>query len=111
MPIDKCANPFTELATTTLPSHMALMRQAMNSARPMSEFCTPGVGIATNLSALGHSVDFSGCYVLLHDGRPLYVGIWRGVTGRLTERTRRVNGSRLIHSGHPGWMTRAVSFV
>jgi len=85
MPIDDCAGSFAELAATILPAHMALMRRAMTGARPMSGFCTPGVGHKTILSSLGRSADFSGCYVLLHEGRPLYVGISRGVIGRLRQ--------------------------
>ena len=39
----------------------------------------------TILAGLGRSRDFSGCYVLVHDGKPFYVGISRGVISRLRQ--------------------------
>ncbi len=87
MPIDGCMSTFMEMAMTVLPKYMEAIRVAMRNPHPMTEFCKPGVGVKTiakNLSIVGG--DFSGCYVLLHhDGKPLYVGISRGVIGRLRQ--------------------------
>jgi hypothetical protein len=41
--------------------------------------------VKTILARLGRSHDLSGCYVLLHEGKPFYVGISRGVVGRLRQ--------------------------
>jgi hypothetical protein len=64
---------------------MTAMRAAMARAHPLSGFCTPGIGVKSILATLGRSRDFSGCYVLLRDGKPFYVGISRGVIGRLRQ--------------------------
>jgi hypothetical protein len=37
------------------------------------------------LGRLGRDRDFSGCYVLMRDRKPFYVGISRGVVGRLRQ--------------------------
>ena len=51
----------------------------------MSSFCMPGVGVKTILSRLRRSNDFFGCYVLLREGKPFYVGISRTVDQRLRQ--------------------------
>jgi hypothetical protein len=58
MPIDSCTSSFAELAATVLPSYMATMQSALESAHALSEFCTQGVGIKTILMRLGRSRDF-----------------------------------------------------
>jgi hypothetical protein len=85
MPIDECTSTFAELATTVLPKYMGAMHEALKGQHPLSGFCTPGVGVKTIVTGLGRSRDFSGCYVLLRDGKPFYVGISRGVIGRLRQ--------------------------
>ena len=70
MPIDARTSTFAELATTVLPRHMASMRVAMATTQKLTEFCRPGVGVKTILKQLGRTRDFSGCYVLLRDGKP-----------------------------------------
>src|ERR1700674_3468875 len=81
--IDACTSTFPELADLILPGYMAQMRKAMAEPRSLAEFC--GVGIKTMLGRLERDRDFSGCYVLLRDGEPFYVGISRGVVGRLRQ--------------------------
>ena len=83
MPIDLCEHTFNELAATVLPKHMDTLRSAFDSPLPMSLFCQPGVGVRSILSILKRSEDFSGCYVLLEDEKPFYVGISRTVVHRL----------------------------
>jgi len=85
MPIDECTSTFEELATTVLPKYMAAMQDALQRPHALSGFCTAGVGVKTILAGLGRSRDFSGCYVLVRDGTPFYVGISRGVIGRLRQ--------------------------
>lgn len=83
--IDACTSTFTELAEVALPRYMARLREAMAKPRSLAEFCSAGVGIKTMLKRLERGHDFSGCYVLLRDRKPFYVGISRGVVGRLQQ--------------------------
>jgi hypothetical protein len=85
LPIDECASTFTELGATVLPKYMQELRLAIQNSRSLSEFCTPGVGVRTIVKHLGHRDDFSGCYVLLKDGKAFYVGISQGVVARLRQ--------------------------
>jgi hypothetical protein len=64
---------------------MDQLRNAMEEPRGLAEFCSAGVGIKTMLKRLGRDRDFSGCYVLMRDRQPFYVGISRGVVGRLRQ--------------------------
>ena len=88
MPIDKCGSSFAELAATVLPKFMDELRLAMKKPEPLSEFCTKDVGVKTIVKRLGKQTDFSGCYVLLEDAKPFYVGISRGVVARLRQHGR-----------------------
>lgn len=85
MPIDGCTSTFTELAISVLPNHMESMRIAMMNPRPIETFCISAVGTRSILKELGRTKDFSGCYVLLRGSAPFYVGISRGVVGRLRQ--------------------------
>jgi len=51
----------------------------------MSSFYKQGFGVKSILSELRQSNDFSGCYVLLQEGKPVYVGISRTVVQRLRQ--------------------------
>jgi predicted GIY-YIG superfamily endonuclease len=84
--IDACTSTFADLATVVLPCYMVRLRAAMKKPLSLTEFCISGVGVKTILRQhLQRTSDFSGCYVLLRDGNPLYVGISRGVVGRLRQ--------------------------
>src|SRR5438093_1576918 len=85
MAIDGCTSSFAEMAATILPGHMARLRSALASPLPLSSFCTAGVGIKSILSQLDRHEDLSGCYVLLREGKPFYVGISRTVVQRLRQ--------------------------
>src|SRR5438046_2019519 len=85
MPIDACISTFAEMAASILPSDMARLRAALGSPVPMSSFCKQGFGVKAILSRLGRNTDFSGCYVLLREGKPFYVGISRTVVQRLRQ--------------------------
>ncbi len=86
MSIDGCESTFEDLATKILPKYMSDLNDAMRNPHRMTVFCTPGDGVKTIAKKLGKEDDFSGCYVLLRrDSKPLYVGISRGVIGRLRQ--------------------------
>jgi hypothetical protein len=85
MPIDGCTNTFIKMARTVLPNYMKAMSVAMRHPRPLTEFCTRGLGVKTIAKQLGRQGDLSGCYVLLRNGNPFYVGISRGVIARLRQ--------------------------
>jgi predicted GIY-YIG superfamily endonuclease len=83
--IDDCERTFEELVSTVLPSYMLSLSAAMEKPVGLTEFCMPHVGSRTILKRLGLSRDFSGCYVLMHEGKAFYVGISRSVIGRLRQ--------------------------
>lgn len=82
-PIDNCKTSFQELATNILPSHFARLKENMKSPFPASWIREKNVGKATLLQRIGRKNDFSGCYVFIEQGTPLYVGISRSVINRL----------------------------
>ena len=86
--IDGCTHTFAELTSVVLPGYMARLRTAMEEPRSLTEFCTTGVGTVTILRRLGHERDFSGCYVLVRDRKPFYVGISRGIVSRLRQHSK-----------------------
>lgn len=85
MPLHECPHTFKELAETVLPAQMARMRIALENPYSMSIFSRPGVGPGALIKELHLSGDFSGCYLLLDAGRPIYVGISRNVIARLRQ--------------------------
>jgi hypothetical protein len=85
MPLHDCSHSFRELAATVLPQHMDRMRVALQRPWRMEVFGRAGIGPGTIRKELGISEDFSGCYVLLDESKPIYVGISRGVVGRLRQ--------------------------
>lgn len=85
MPIDACTSTFAEMAAIILPGDMARLRAALAAPVPMSSFCKQGFGVKSILSGLRRSSDFSGCYVLLREEKPFYVGISRTVVQRLRQ--------------------------
>src|ERR1019366_4684734 len=85
MPIDACTSTFAEMAAIILPGDMAKLRAALAAPLPMFSFCKQGFGVRSILSGLRRSNDFTGCYVLLREGKPFYVGISRTVVQRLRQ--------------------------
>jgi predicted GIY-YIG superfamily endonuclease len=83
--IDNCQSTFAELISVVLPGNMVRLRDAMTKPHSLTEFCVSGDGVKTILRRLGRTSDFSGCYVLTRDGNAFYVGISRGVIGRLRQ--------------------------
>src|SRR3989339_1257184 len=85
MPIDQCVYSFQELANMVLPAHMAKMKKAMMKPVKMEVLIA---GKRTTLKQLEKENDFSGCYVLLKNRKPFYVGISRSVVKRLTQHVK-----------------------
>ena len=88
MAIDKCRYTFKELASNVLPSLMKQMNDAIKMPMSMREFTISGVGRQTILKQLGKKTDFQGCYVLIDDNGPSYVGISRGVVQRIIQQVK-----------------------
>ena len=88
MPIDSCGRTFQQMTDKFLPEYMTALRNSISNPSKMSLFCERGVGVKSILSTLGRSNDFSGCYVLLKDGQPFYVGISRTVVQRLQQHVK-----------------------
>ena len=85
MLIDGCPHSFEELARTVLPGYMRQMRAALTAPHHAALFSSPGKGPAAIASELKLTGDFSGCYVLIEKGKPIYVGISRNVLARLRQ--------------------------
>lgn len=85
MNVDDCPHTFDDLATRVLPKYMDQLRRAFTSPWPASEFAAPNVGPRSLARRFGLGSDFSGCYSLLEGGKPIYVGISRGVLGRVRQ--------------------------
>ena len=85
MPIDNCQHSFADLASQVLPAYMAQLQVAIAKPNQLVQFAQPGVAGKTLTKQLGLSSDFSGCYVLIEQGRPFYVGISRSVIKRLRQ--------------------------
>jgi len=64
---------------------MTELRSEMRSPRPLTKFYERGVGVKSIAKQFKKKGDFSGCYVLLGRAKPFYVGISRGVIGRLRQ--------------------------
>ncbi|MFJ2319839.1 hypothetical protein [Pseudomonas sp. NPDC087817] len=85
MPLHECPHTFEALATTVLPGHMCRMKSALADPREMEAFSVPRVGTKSLLKQFDLAHDFSGCYVLIDNGVPIYVGISRSVVSRLRQ--------------------------
>jgi hypothetical protein len=85
MPIDNCPHSFEHLATVVLPGYMAQLREAIKRPHNAGDFAKPGVGPVSIAKSLGRASDFSGCYVLLEQSKPIYVGISRSVLFRIRQ--------------------------
>jgi predicted GIY-YIG superfamily endonuclease len=83
--LDGCPHTFQVLANKVLPAHMAKMNKAMANPIKMSVLLT---GKRATLKKLVKEKDFSGCYVLLKNHKPFYVGISRSVIRRLSQHVK-----------------------
>lgn len=85
MPIDDCPHTFEELVSTVLPDYLARLKSALGKPVPASTFVGFKSASKQALSKVGRSKDFPGCYVFCDQGKPVYVGISRGVVKRLVQ--------------------------
>ncbi|WP_258019431.1 hypothetical protein [Pseudomonas chlororaphis] len=85
MPIDNCLHTFEELVSTVLPSHFARLKVALETPMPAATFVGFKSASKEALSKVGRATDFPGCYVFSDQGKPVYVGISRGVVKRLVQ--------------------------
>ncbi|SDT13962.1 hypothetical protein PUP49_14075 [Pseudomonas chlororaphis] len=85
MPIDNCLHTFEELASTVLPGHFARLKVALETPMPAATFVGFKSASKEALSKVGRTTDFPGCYVFSDQGKPVYVGISRGVVKRLVQ--------------------------
>lgn len=85
MHIDDCPHSFDELARTVLPEYMKQLRLALLDPHRASVFCQAGKGPVAIAGELHLPGDFSGCYVLIENGKDIYVGISRSVLSRLRQ--------------------------
>ena len=85
MHIDGCTHSFEDLAGRVLPAHLEQLRAALQTPWPGVAFAQPKAGPKSLAAWFGLQGDFSGCYTLLEDQRPVYVGISRGVLGRVRQ--------------------------
>jgi hypothetical protein len=85
MAIDDCKYSFAQLASENFPRYMNKLRQNIKQSTPMAQFAVKGARVATLLKQLNVKAEFSGCYVLLDTGIPVYVGISRTVLRRLRQ--------------------------
>lgn len=113
MPIDGCEHTFETLATEILPQYMEHLHHELRAPVAMSRFARDRIGPATLAKELGRPADFQGCYVLLEEGRPCYIGISRRVLSRLRQHVRggtHFDASlayRMARNGDDHGMTRA----
>jgi len=85
MSIDGCKHSFHELANDVLPGYMSTLREKMAHPISMSIFGIKGMGPVALQRQLELDKDPSACYVLMDEGRPIYVGISKGVITRLRD--------------------------
>lgn len=85
MHIDGCPHSFEDLALTVLPRYMQQLRRALSTPYPATLFAAPGRGPSAIARDLHLPGDFSGCYVLVENETPIYVGISRTVLARLRQ--------------------------
>jgi hypothetical protein len=85
MPIDNCPHTFEHLVFAVLPDYMEKLRQAIKCPHNAAEFAIPGVGPVAIAKTVKLAADFSGCYVLLEQAKPIYVGISRRVLSRIRQ--------------------------
>lgn len=85
MPVDECNQTFDTLAAARLPAYFEQLQQSLDTPLEAAFVQKRGNGHKKILQRLDKVDDFSGCYVFVEREEPLYVGISRGVVGRLIQ--------------------------
>ena len=88
MPIDQYEHSFSHLISSDLPNYLADLKECMRNPKPIGDFAIDGVGVVGLCRAFGLEGDFPGCYVLLDNEKPVYVGISKSVLQRLRQHVR-----------------------
>jgi len=88
MSIDQYEHSFQHLVEVDLPKYMGQLEASMKRSISMSEFAIDGVGVASLCRLFDLKEDFPGCYVLMEENTPIYVGISRNVLQRLRQHVR-----------------------
>jgi len=92
MLIDKYNKNFEYLANKELPKLLKILKEDIKANRSMNLFNQRGVGVISLCKQLNCGKDFSGCYLLINEYGPIYVGISRTVLGRLYQHVRGKTG-------------------
>jgi len=85
MYVDNCSHSFENLSSTVLPTYMTRLRAAIKAPHSTALFRSPGKGPIAIANELELPGDFSGCYAMIENGNPIYVGISRSVLARLRQ--------------------------
>lgn len=85
MPIDNCTHTFEDLSEKVLPEYFSKLEEFIKNPITASEIVGYKSATKEALSKVGKEVDFPGCYVFIDAGKPVYVGISRGLVKRLTQ--------------------------
>lgn len=88
MAIDQYKHSFEHLVTTGIPAYYEELRKNIQTPLSLSEFAIEGVGVIGLTKRLGLPSDFQGCYVLIENTKPIYVGISRSVLQRLQQHVK-----------------------
>lgn len=88
MAIDNCPYSFEDLAEKILPGYFEDLQKIISAPHEMAMFAQKGVGKQTILKNLNKDSDFPGCYVLLEEKKPIYVGISRSIVQRLSQHVK-----------------------
>ena len=83
MAIHTCEHNYADLANKIFPAYMREIECKLDKPVSLSQFSKEGCGVESILKELNFKSDFSGCYVLLCNKKPFYVGISRTVVQRL----------------------------
>ena len=85
MTVDGCIHTFEVLASRVMPEHFSRLERAIERPLPATQLVGFKTASCAALQAVGREGDFPGCYVFLDAGKPVYVGISRGVVKRLVQ--------------------------
>jgi GIY-YIG catalytic domain len=85
MAIDQYEHDFQYLTKTDIPEFMRILDFSIANPISMDDFSIKGVEVAGLCRQLGLESDFPGCYVLLDQERPIYVGISKNILQRLRQ--------------------------
>lgn len=117
MPIDQCRYSFDEIYRDLLPRYMAVVHAEMKSPYNLADFAIKGRGVKTLCAEIRRDTDFSGCYAMLDQGVPVYVGISRTLVQRLRQHVigkSHYDASlayRIAARNRPHGMTRSVAML